>query len=89
MNELIISTEIIGYVATFFTSVSWVPQLKKTWTTGVVEGLSKWYFLMLIVGFIFWVWYGVRYDQVPLIMTNIFAISACTYMVYAIYKTSK
>ena len=86
MNEIIISTEIIGYGATFFTSASWVPQLKKTWSTGVVEGLSKWYFVMLILGFILWVWYGVRYDQLPLIITNIFAIIACSYMIYVINK---
>lgn len=84
MNEIILSTEIIGYLATFFTSASWVPQLKKTWQTGSTEGLSVWYFIMLVIGFVLWGWYGYRYDQIPLILTNIFAIIACSYMIYAI-----
>ena len=58
----------IGAAAAFCTTVSYIPQLKKTWQTGATDDLSLKMLLLLGAGLSLWMLYGfMRADTVILI----------------------
>jgi MtN3 and saliva related transmembrane protein len=63
-------TTLIGLVAAFCTTVSYVPQLKKIWDTGETEDISLKMFLILASGIALWVVYGVLQHDVVIILAN-------------------
>ncbi len=67
-------TQIIGIVAGIFTSVSLLPQLIKILKHKKAEDISLFYLVILFVGLSLWVWYGVLRDDLPIIVTNGFAV---------------
>ena len=83
MND-IDTISIIGYIATFFTTLSWWPQFIKTYKTKNVDGLSKGYYSLLSVGLSFWLIYGLLINDWPLIIANTFGGAVCFYVLYQI-----
>jgi MtN3 and saliva related transmembrane protein len=61
---------LIGLVAAFCTTVSYIPQLKKIWDTGETEDISLKMFLILTAGIALWVVYGVMQGDVVIILAN-------------------
>ena len=60
----------IGYVAVFFTVVSFLPQAIKTLKTREVKGLSVLTYLFLFLGSLSWFSYGLLLSDIPLMLTN-------------------
>ena len=60
----------IGLVAAFCTTVSYIPQIKKIWTTGDTEDISLKMFLILSLGIALWVVYGVLQGDAVIILAN-------------------
>lgn len=69
MNE-----NILGLVAGGITSVAMLPQLIKVLKEKNVEDLSLMMVAVLIVGLSLWVWYGILKDELPIILSNAFAV---------------
>ncbi|SHF40553.1 SemiSWEET transporter [Chryseobacterium takakiae] len=69
MNE-----NILGIVAGILTSVSMIPQLVKVIKEKNAEDLSFVMILVLISGLSLWVWYGFLKDELPIILSNAFAV---------------
>lgn len=69
MNE-----NILGLVAGAVTSVAMLPQLIKVINEKNVEDLSPMMIFTLIVGLSLWVWYGLEKDELPIILSNAFAV---------------
>lgn len=69
MNE-----NILGIVAGILTSVSMIPQLVKVLKEKNAEDLSSIMILVLITGLSLWVWYGIIKDEMPIILSNAFAV---------------
>lgn len=69
MNE-----NILGIVAGILTSVSMIPQLVKVLKQKNAEDLSWTMILVLISGLSLWVWYGFIKDELPIILSNAFAV---------------
>lgn len=67
-------TEIIGLAAGVCTSISLLPQLIKITKHRKAEDISLFYLVILFVGLGLWVWYGVRRDDLPIVVTNSFAL---------------
>lgn len=65
---------ILGLVAGGITSVAMLPQLIKVWKEKEVEDLSLLMILFLITGLSLWVWYGFLKDELPIILSNAFAV---------------
>lgn len=65
---------ILGIVAGFLTSVAMIPQLIKVIKEKNVEDLSWVMILVLICGLSLWVWYGFIQDELPIIISNAFAV---------------
>jgi len=82
MNE-----NILGIVAGILTSVSMIPQLIKVIREKNVEDISLLMLLVLISGLSLWVWYGFEKDELPIILSNAFAVLVnisllCCYIMY-------
>lgn len=65
---------ILGIIAGVFTSASMIPQLVKVLKEKNVEDLSWITLLVLIIGVSLWVWYGILKDELPIILSNAFAV---------------
>ena len=63
-------TTIVGLLAAFCTTVSYVPQLKKCWETGSAGDLSLKMFSILATGIALWVGYGVLKTDYVIILAN-------------------
>ncbi len=69
MNE-----EILGLIAGALTSVAMLPQLIKVLKEKDVQDISLLMILVLITGLSLWVWYGFLQDELPIILSNAFAV---------------
>lgn len=67
-------TEILGLVAGFLTTMSFIPQVVKTWRSRSARDLSLVMFLLYCVGVFLWMIYGVMIDQLPVILWNIITL---------------
>jgi MtN3 and saliva related transmembrane protein len=64
------SIEYIGYLATFLTSVSYAPQVYKSWRSKQVGDLSIWTISILFSSTIAWLSYGIGVGSGPVIAAN-------------------
>lgn len=60
----------LGLAAACCTTIAFVPQLVKTWKTRSTADLSLGMFLVLVIGIILWLAYGMLLGDVPLIVAN-------------------
>ncbi|AZB01595.1 hypothetical protein EG359_19165 [Chryseobacterium joostei] len=83
MNE-----NLLGIIAGILTSVSMIPQLVKVIREKNVEEISLLMLLVLISGLSLWVWYGFMKDELPIIISNSFAVlvNICLLICYIIYS---
>ncbi|MGE4512842.1 MAG: SemiSWEET transporter [Chryseobacterium sp.] len=65
---------LLGIIAGILTSVSMIPQLIKVLKEKNAEDLSWMMILVLISGLSLWVWYGFIKDELPIILSNAFAV---------------
>lgn len=65
---------ILGIIAGVLTSISMIPQLIKVIREKNVEDISLVMLLVLISGLSLWVWYGFKKDELPIILSNAFAV---------------
>ena len=61
---------IVGLVAAFCTTISYVPQIRKIWATGETEDISLKMFLILTFGIALWVVYGIMQGDAVIILAN-------------------
>ena len=61
---------VIGLVAAFCTTASYIPQIRKIWATGETEDISLKMFLILATGIALWVVYGVLQADTVIILAN-------------------
>ena len=64
------SLDILGLIATGFTTASFAPQVWRTWRTRDVSGISLATYLVLTFGLALWLIYGLLKDDLPLIIAN-------------------
>ena len=62
--------DVLGLVASAFTTSSFVPQVWRTWKTRDVSGFSLPTYLIITVGLALWLVYGVLRGDLPLIVAN-------------------
>ncbi|MGS0747199.1 SemiSWEET transporter [Halpernia sp. GG3] len=83
MNE-----NILGLIAGGITSVAMLPQLIKVLKEKDVDDLSLAMICTLVAGLSLWVWYGILKDELPIILSNAFAVlvNICLLVSYFIYR---
>lgn len=62
--------DILGLVATCFTTSSFVPQVIRTWKTKDVSGISLSTYVIITIGLALWLVYGIYKEDLPLIVAN-------------------
>ncbi|WP_299353691.1 SemiSWEET transporter [Mucilaginibacter sp.] len=80
--------EIIGFMAAFSTTISFLPQAVKTIRTKDTSGISLSMYVVFTVGTFLWLMYGIMYPSLPVAVANaITFIFAGIILVYKIkYK---
>lgn len=69
--------EVIGLVAAFITTASFLPQVFKTYKTKDTSGLSLTMYITFFIGIVLWLIYGIYLNSLPMILANsITAISS-------------
>jgi MtN3 and saliva related transmembrane protein len=77
---------ILGYVATFFSATSFLPQAIKTVRTRDVQSLSLITYIFLFAASLSWFSYGIYLKDIPLIATNTLTSSFQVIILFMILK---
>jgi len=64
------SIESVGYLATLLTSISYAPQVYKSWKSRSVGDLSAWTIVILFSSTLAWLIYGFGLKSGPVIAAN-------------------
>jgi MtN3 and saliva related transmembrane protein len=64
----------IGLLAGMLTTISFLPQVIKTWRSKSAQDISLSMFLTFCLGVVFWIIYGIAIDNVPIIFTNVLTL---------------
>ncbi|WP_298924227.1 SemiSWEET transporter [uncultured Allomuricauda sp.] len=62
--------EIIGLIAATLTTSSFIPQVYKAWKYKSTKDISLVMYLILFIGSVLWLYYGLMIQSVPVIMAN-------------------
>lgn len=62
--------EHIGYIAAFFTTLSFLPQTIMTIKTNDTESISLTMYSLFILGVILWLFYGVINEEYSMVIAN-------------------
>ncbi|MFC2137141.1 SemiSWEET transporter [Bacteroidota bacterium] len=66
---------ILGYIAAFCTTLSFVPQAAKVIKTKETKAISLPMYLLFNVGIVLWLIYGIMLNEWPIILANAITIS--------------
>lgn len=69
---------LVGFLAGFCTTVSFLPQVLKTWHTRSTEDISLGMFLVFTFGCMLWLLYGVLLRDIAIILPNVVTIVLST-----------
>lgn len=64
------SLDLLGLIATCFTTSSFVPQVWQIWKTRDVSAISLPTYAIITVGLALWLAYGILRNDLPLIVAN-------------------
>lgn len=74
----------IGAIVALCTTVSYVPQVQKCWSSGRADDLSLRMFLLLTAGIALWVLYGVIRGDLVIVAAN--SVSLCFLAIILYFK---
>jgi MtN3 and saliva related transmembrane protein len=64
-------TDLVGYTAASFTTLAFIPQAWKTWTTRSAAGVSLRMYGIFTLGVALWLAYGLLLGAWPIIVANV------------------
>lgn len=64
------NTELLGYIAATLTTISFIPQAWKTIKTKRTKDISIYMYILLNIGIICWLFYGIQLNSQPVIWAN-------------------
>ncbi|CAZ95374.1 SemiSWEET transporter [Zobellia galactanivorans] len=76
--------EILGLVAAILTTAGYVPQVYKTWVDKSTKDISLTTYLVLFVGVVLWLVYGLMISSLPVTLAN--AVTACLLFLMLVLK---
>lgn len=63
--------ELVGYLGSFLTSITFIPQVYKSWQSKSVGDLSIWMIVIVLTSTIVWLVYGFAIESGPVIVANL------------------
>lgn len=67
--------DLVGYAAAALTTLSWVPQLRRTWRTRSASDLSTGMLAAFTTGVALWLVYGLAVGAAPVIVANVVTLA--------------
>jgi MtN3 and saliva related transmembrane protein len=64
----------IGLIAGFLTTISFLPQVIKTWRSRSAHDLSYAMLVIFLIGIGLWTWYGIFIESLPIMVANVSTI---------------
>ena len=61
----------IGFIAGTLTTISFIPQVLKTWKNKSAKDISLGMFLLFSIGVFLWLIYGIGKGELPIILPNL------------------
>jgi MtN3 and saliva related transmembrane protein len=61
---------LIGFAAAFFTTVAYIPQVLRIWRTRSTADISLGMFVVMTIGVVLWLIYGIMLGSAPVIAAN-------------------
>lgn len=74
--------DILGYSAGAITSLTFLPQVIKTWKLRSAKEISLLMFIIAAINEVMWIIYGALLDNWVIILTNIIVLSMALTMIY-------
>lgn len=74
--------ELLGMAAGTISSITFLPQVIKTWQTKSAKDISVWMFLLVTLSVIMWLAYGILVKSIPIIYTNSAVLLMSLIMLY-------
>lgn len=78
--------EILGMTAGTISSITFLPQVIKTWQTKSAKDISVWMFLLVTLSVVLWLVYGIYKQSIPIIYTNSAVLIMSLIMLYFKWK---
>ncbi|MFZ6024813.1 MAG: SemiSWEET family sugar transporter [Bacteroidota bacterium] len=63
--------ELVGYLGSFLTSITFIPQVYKSWQSKSVGDLSIWMIMIVVTSTLVWLVYGFAIESGPVIVANL------------------
>jgi MtN3 and saliva related transmembrane protein len=76
----------MGYLGSFLTSITFVPQVYKAWQTKSVGDLSRWMILIVVTSASVWLTYGLAISSGPVIVANTVVLIFALILLYFTYR---
>lgn len=76
------TNDILGLIAGALTSISFLPQVIKTWRSGSARDLSLSMFGIFSLGVTLWLIYGLKVNSIPIIAANALTLALCLVILY-------
>ena len=89
MQAIPLSVEFLGLIAAALTTISYVPQVVKLVKTKQTEGVSLTMFIILFVGIVMWLIYGLYLNSIAMIVANITTLSLTSIIIFYRIKFRK
>jgi MtN3 and saliva related transmembrane protein len=72
----------IGLLAGSITSAAAIPQVVRTYRTRHARDLSIWQPILLVIGMLLWLIYGILLKDLPLILANAFSVLCYALLIF-------
>lgn len=76
------SVEFIGYFGSFLTSITFIPQVYKSWKSKSVGDLSIWMVLIVVTSTLVWLVYGYAINSGPVMVANTIVLLLTLVLLY-------
>ena len=74
--------DILGYTAGFITSLTFLPQVIKTWKEKSARDISLMMFIIAALNESLWIVYGILLNNMVIILTNVTVLTMALIMIY-------
>jgi MtN3 and saliva related transmembrane protein len=81
-------TEVLGYIAAFLTTVSFIPQAYRIYQTKDTQAISLSMFLIFNLGLVCWLIFGMIINSMPIIVANSITLVLAMYILLVKIKNS-
>ncbi len=74
--------EILGLIAAICTTFAFIPQVYKVWQEKSAKDISLTMYLVLTLGLVLWLIYGISIESLPVILANGITLVLVLFMVF-------